>query len=94
MNIDLPKSAAELIHEESSGRDPVLFAVIKQNFDAEKAELTNKVHIFKLPCKHCPRKMTWWSKKCYTGLMEHLKTHVDEESIGKLKEEHARKRRR
>eukprot|EP00924_Labyrinthula_sp_SR-Ha-C_P002380 maker-scaffold_16-snap-gene-2.51-mRNA-1 protein AED:0.24 eAED:0.26 QI:0/0/0/1/1/1/2/0/526 len=38
--------------------------------------------------------MTWWSKKGYTGLMEHLKTHLDEETIEKLKEEHARKRRR
>eukprot|EP00924_Labyrinthula_sp_SR-Ha-C_P005408 snap_masked-scaffold_1-processed-gene-30.27-mRNA-1 protein AED:1.00 eAED:1.00 QI:0/-1/0/0/-1/1/1/0/123 len=38
--------------------------------------------------------MTWWSRKGYTGLMEHLKTHLDEETIEKLKEEHARKRRR
>eukprot|EP00924_Labyrinthula_sp_SR-Ha-C_P011990 maker-scaffold_26-snap-gene-1.5-mRNA-1 protein AED:0.24 eAED:0.24 QI:0/0/0/1/0/0/2/0/515 len=38
--------------------------------------------------------MAWWSKKGYTGLMEHLKTHLDEETIEKLKEEHARKRRR
>eukprot|EP00924_Labyrinthula_sp_SR-Ha-C_P002716 snap_masked-scaffold_13-processed-gene-4.54-mRNA-1 protein AED:1.00 eAED:1.00 QI:0/-1/0/0/-1/1/1/0/94 len=94
MSIDLTNSATEMIHEDASGRNPVLFAVIKQNFDVEKAELTNKAHVFKLPCILCLRKMTWWSKKGYTGLMEHLKTHVDEESIGKLKEEHARKRRR
>eukprot|EP00924_Labyrinthula_sp_SR-Ha-C_P010698 augustus_masked-scaffold_49-processed-gene-1.6-mRNA-1 protein AED:1.00 eAED:1.00 QI:0/0/0/0/1/1/2/0/414 len=94
MSIDLTKSAAEMIHEDDSGRNPVLFVVIKQNFDVEKAELTKKAHVFKLPCKHCPRKMIWWSKKGYTGLMEHLKTHVDEETIEKLKEEHARKRRR
>eukprot|EP00924_Labyrinthula_sp_SR-Ha-C_P012095 snap_masked-scaffold_26-processed-gene-3.17-mRNA-1 protein AED:1.00 eAED:1.00 QI:0/0/0/0/1/1/2/0/158 len=91
MNIDLPKSAAELIHEESSERDPVLFAVIKQSFDVGKVGLTKKAHAFKLPCKHSPTKMTWWS--C-TGLMEHLKTHVDEESIDKIKEEYARKCRR
>eukprot|EP00924_Labyrinthula_sp_SR-Ha-C_P009463 snap_masked-scaffold_2-processed-gene-24.1-mRNA-1 protein AED:1.00 eAED:1.00 QI:0/-1/0/0/-1/1/1/0/94 len=94
MNIDLPKSAAELFHEEPSGRDPVLFTVIKQSFDVERAELTKKAHVFKLACRHCPRKMTWWSKKGYTGLMEHLQMHVDEESIEKLKEEHTRKRRR
>eukprot|EP00924_Labyrinthula_sp_SR-Ha-C_P012468 snap_masked-scaffold_10-processed-gene-7.9-mRNA-1 protein AED:1.00 eAED:1.00 QI:0/-1/0/0/-1/1/1/0/95 len=70
------------------------FVVIKQNFDVEKAELTKKAYVFKLPCKHCPRKMTWWSKKGYTGLMEHLKMHLEEETIEKLKEEHARKRRR
>eukprot|EP00924_Labyrinthula_sp_SR-Ha-C_P016103 augustus_masked-scaffold_4-processed-gene-19.17-mRNA-1 protein AED:0.26 eAED:0.28 QI:0/-1/0/1/-1/1/1/0/578 len=83
-----------MIHEAASGRDQNLFAVIKQNFDVEKAEFTRREYVFKLPCKHYPRKMTWWSKKGYTGLMEHLKTHVDEESIEKLKEEHARKRRR
>eukprot|EP00924_Labyrinthula_sp_SR-Ha-C_P009484 augustus_masked-scaffold_2-processed-gene-25.51-mRNA-1 protein AED:0.37 eAED:0.40 QI:0/-1/0/1/-1/1/1/0/579 len=83
-----------MIHEAASGRDPVLFAVIKQNFDVEKAELTKKAHVFRLPCKHCPRKMTWWSKKGYTGLMEHLKTHLDEETMNNIKEEHARKRRR
>eukprot|EP00924_Labyrinthula_sp_SR-Ha-C_P005720 augustus_masked-scaffold_14-processed-gene-3.4-mRNA-1 protein AED:0.43 eAED:0.43 QI:0/0/0/0.5/1/1/2/0/553 len=83
-----------MIHEAASGRNPILFAVIKQNFDVEKAELTKKAHVFKLPCKHYPRKMTWWSKKGYTGLMEHLKTHLDEETINNLKEEHARKRRR
>eukprot|EP00924_Labyrinthula_sp_SR-Ha-C_P015387 snap_masked-scaffold_115-processed-gene-0.1-mRNA-1 protein AED:1.00 eAED:1.00 QI:0/-1/0/0/-1/1/1/0/321 len=94
MSIDLTKSATEMIYEDSSRRDLILFAVIKQNFDAKKAELTKKAHVFKLPCKHYPRKMTWWSKKGYTGLMEHLKTHLDEETIEKLKEEHARKRRR
>eukprot|EP00924_Labyrinthula_sp_SR-Ha-C_P002200 snap_masked-scaffold_19-processed-gene-3.17-mRNA-1 protein AED:1.00 eAED:1.00 QI:0/0/0/0/1/1/2/0/233 len=67
MNIDLTKSATEMIHEAASGRDPVLFAVIKQNFDVEKAKLTKKAH---------------------------LKTHLDEETIEKLKEEHARKHRR
>eukprot|EP00924_Labyrinthula_sp_SR-Ha-C_P007648 snap_masked-scaffold_42-processed-gene-2.17-mRNA-1 protein AED:0.74 eAED:1.00 QI:0/-1/0/1/-1/1/1/0/498 len=94
MSIDLTKSVTEMIHEAASGRDPVLFAVIKQNFDVEKAEVTKREYVFRLPCKHCPRKMTWWRKKGYTGLMEHLKTHVDEETIQKLKEEHARKRRR
>eukprot|EP00924_Labyrinthula_sp_SR-Ha-C_P016542 snap_masked-scaffold_6-processed-gene-6.26-mRNA-1 protein AED:1.00 eAED:1.00 QI:0/-1/0/0/-1/1/1/0/75 len=73
MSIDLTKSAAEMIHDAASGRDQTLFAVIKQNFDVEKAELTKKAHVFKLACRHCPRKMTWWSKKGYTGLVEHLK---------------------
>eukprot|EP00924_Labyrinthula_sp_SR-Ha-C_P016884 snap_masked-scaffold_6-processed-gene-17.8-mRNA-1 protein AED:1.00 eAED:1.00 QI:0/-1/0/0/-1/1/1/0/78 len=78
MSIDLTKSATEMIHEAASGRDQTLFAVIKQNFDVEKAEFTKREYVFKLPCKHCPRKMTWWSKKGYTGLMEHLKMYVDE----------------
>eukprot|EP00924_Labyrinthula_sp_SR-Ha-C_P007912 snap_masked-scaffold_28-processed-gene-4.54-mRNA-1 protein AED:1.00 eAED:1.00 QI:0/-1/0/0/-1/1/1/0/59 len=59
MNIDLPKSVTELILEGSSRGDPILFAIFKQNFNVEKAELTKKAHVFKLPCKRCSRKMTW-----------------------------------
>eukprot|EP00924_Labyrinthula_sp_SR-Ha-C_P008487 maker-scaffold_32-snap-gene-1.38-mRNA-1 protein AED:0.28 eAED:0.31 QI:0/0/0/1/1/1/2/0/283 len=94
MSIDLTNSSSELIHEDSSRRDPILFAIIKQNFKIENVELTTKEHILKLPCRHCPREMTWWSKKGFTGLMEHLKMQVDPETIDRLKEEHARKRRR
>eukprot|EP00924_Labyrinthula_sp_SR-Ha-C_P002204 snap_masked-scaffold_19-processed-gene-3.30-mRNA-1 protein AED:1.00 eAED:1.00 QI:0/-1/0/0/-1/1/1/0/70 len=70
MSIDLTKFAAEMIHEAASGQDQTLLAVTKQNFDLEKTELTKKAHVFKLPCKHCPKKMTWYSKKGYTGLLE------------------------
>eukprot|EP00924_Labyrinthula_sp_SR-Ha-C_P002056 maker-scaffold_99-snap-gene-0.1-mRNA-1 protein AED:0.22 eAED:0.24 QI:0/0/0/1/0/0/3/0/332 len=94
MNTDSTKSAAKTIHDDASGRDQALFAVIKQSLDVEKAEFIKRENLFRLPYKHCLKKMTWWSKKGYTGLMEHLRTHFDEQTIKNLKEEHARKRRR
>eukprot|EP00924_Labyrinthula_sp_SR-Ha-C_P010252 snap_masked-scaffold_23-processed-gene-1.3-mRNA-1 protein AED:1.00 eAED:1.00 QI:0/0/0/0/1/1/2/0/247 len=94
MNSDSTKSAAETIHDDASGQDQTLFVVIKQSLDVEKAEFTKREYVFRLPYKHCLKKMTWWSKKGYTGPMERLRTHFDLETIKNLKEEHARKRRR
>eukprot|EP00924_Labyrinthula_sp_SR-Ha-C_P002170 snap_masked-scaffold_19-processed-gene-2.12-mRNA-1 protein AED:1.00 eAED:1.00 QI:0/-1/0/0/-1/1/1/0/60 len=56
MSIDLTRSATEMIHEAASGQDQTLFAVIKQNFDFEKAKLTKKSARIQASLQTLPKK--------------------------------------
>eukprot|EP00924_Labyrinthula_sp_SR-Ha-C_P005219 snap_masked-scaffold_1-processed-gene-24.36-mRNA-1 protein AED:1.00 eAED:1.00 QI:0/-1/0/0/-1/1/1/0/61 len=56
MSIDLTKSATEMIHEAASGRNPVVFTIIKQNFDVEKVELTKKSARIQASLQTLPKK--------------------------------------
>eukprot|EP00924_Labyrinthula_sp_SR-Ha-C_P012114 maker-scaffold_26-snap-gene-4.5-mRNA-1 protein AED:0.30 eAED:0.34 QI:0/0/0/1/0/0.33/3/0/563 len=94
MSVDLTKSASDLILEDSERRDSALFLIVQQNYDVSNAKFTEKPYVFKLTCKHYTRSLTWWSKKGYSGLMDHLGTHLDKKEIEKLKNKYNRKRKR